>query len=82
MFLAHHQESPIYHQIVIYESLYLQWRIQESDDVYAHFRDNEMHCVPCTKLVCWWWFEVEGLVLGQYFNGSISIFYTYADFKQ
>ena len=57
-----------------------QWRIQESDDVYAHFRDND--CVPCTKLVCWWWFEVEGLVLGQYFNGKISIFYKYADFKQ
>ena len=28
-----------------------QWRIQESDDVYAHFRDNEYHWVPGTKCV-------------------------------
>ena len=53
---------------------------RKSDDVYAHFRDND--CVPCTKLVCWWWFEVGGLDLEQCFNGKISIFYKYADFKQ
>ena len=45
-----------------------QWRIQKSDDVYAHLKDTKYHSVPFTKLVCWWWFEVGGLVLGQYFN--------------
>ena len=59
--------------------MWYQYRIQECDDVYAHFRDNEQHCVPCTKLVCWCWFEGGagwgGLVLGQYFNGKILIWF-------
>ena len=34
------------------------------------------------SIVSLWWFEVGRLVLGQYCNGKISIFYKYADFKQ
>ena len=34
-----------------------------------------MNSLPYTKLVCCWWFEVGGLVRGQYCNGKITIFY-------